>query len=226
MQVPAIRRIGGEQPISFEMLPPASTKENPHNARKHSRKQLAKLRGSLAEFGFITPVVIDENGQLLGGHARVAAAKELGIEAIPVVRASHLSEAQKRGFTVADNRLAQLASWNKESLKRELEFLSDLDIDCDFSAIGFDAAEVEFILERNVDANDRASAHPIPIEAPAISKPGDLWRLGEHLLYCGSAHPHQADAIIRCWQADTGADAIDGLTGERFYERERVARGR
>jgi ParB-like chromosome segregation protein Spo0J len=99
--------------ISFEMLPLSSIKSNPNNAREHDRKQLTKLVRSISKYGFNAPLVVDETNQLLCGHARVLAAARLGIEEIPVVRASHLSESQKRGYVLADNKLAELASWNR-----------------------------------------------------------------------------------------------------------------
>src|SRR5712692_3602540 len=128
--MPILRSPGsrGEHPISFEMLPLSSIKINLNNAREHSRKQLTKLARSIKKYGFITPAVVDEAGELLCGHARVSAAAQLGIQMIPAVRAWHLNESQKRAFLIADNRLAELASWNTKSLKRELQFLSELDI--------------------------------------------------------------------------------------------------
>jgi hypothetical protein len=173
--------------ISFEILPLASIRENPHNAREHDRKQLAKLSRSIEKFGFIVPVIIDESGELLCGHARVAAAKQLGLTTVPVIRASHLSESDKRAFIIADNRLAELASWNERLLRRELRFLSELDIDYDFSVIGFETAEVDFILDGDEESDDRADTLPTGLDVPAVSKPGDLWRLAEHLVYCGCA---------------------------------------
>jgi hypothetical protein len=103
-------------------------------------------------------VVVDETGELLCGHARVSAARRLKIQSIPAVRACHLSEAQKRAFVLADNRLAELASWNAKSLKRELQFLSELDIDYDFLALGFDTAEIDFILGDGDEGDDRTNA--------------------------------------------------------------------
>jgi hypothetical protein len=123
----------------------------------------------------------------LCGHARVLAARQLNIRAIPAVRASHLSESQKRAFVLADNRLAELASWNAKSLKRELQFLSELDIDYDFHALGFDTAQIDFILADGGEADDRADALPQTLDVPAVSRPGDLWQLEQHRLYCGSA---------------------------------------
>ena len=177
----------GDHPISLEMLRLSNIKENPNNAREHDRKQLAKIARSIKKHGFITPIVVDETGELLCGHARVLAARQLGIPTIPAIRARHLSESQKRGFVIADNRLAELASWNARSLKRELQFLSDLDIDFDFSAIGFDTPDVDFILEDGDEAGDNADALAQALEVLAVSELGDLWWLGEHRLLCGSA---------------------------------------
>jgi DNA modification methylase len=187
MQFLPVPQIRGGHSLAFEMLPLSGIKENPNNAREHDRKQLAKLARSIQKFGFNIPVVVDENGELLCGHARVCAARSLGYRAIPAIRVSHLSESQKRAFILADNRLAELASWNAKTLKRELQFLSDLDIDFDFSAIGFDTPDVDFILEDGDQADDRADT-PLPaFDVPAVSRLGDLWQLGEHRLYCGSA---------------------------------------
>jgi ParB-like chromosome segregation protein Spo0J len=146
--------------LSFVIIPLASIRPNPHNARDHSPKQIAKLMRSIQRFGFLTPLVIDDSNQLLCGHARLEAAKQLGYVVVPVVRAGHLSESEKRAFILADNRLAELASWNRKALGRELRFLSDLDIDFDFTSIGFETAEVDFILES--DCHQRREIHLKP----------------------------------------------------------------
>ena len=98
-----------------------------------------------------------------------------------VVRASHLSEPEKRAFMLADNELAELATWNETALRRELEFLSDLDIDFDSEAMGFDTAEVDVALQSDQDA--QAEQVPRITDAPAVTSPGDLWQLGEHTVY-------------------------------------------
>ena len=150
--IPPARRLGQTQ-ISLELVPLAGIRSNPHNAREHSQAQIAKLRQSIEKFGFTGPITIDERNGLLCGHARVEAAAQAGLTHIPAVRARHLSEAEKRAFIIADNRLAELGSWNQESLRRELSFLSDLDIDFDFGAIGFETPELDFIL--GVDESPR-----------------------------------------------------------------------
>jgi DNA modification methylase len=162
-------------------------KRSPYNARQHTAKQISKLARSIHKFGFISPAVIDEDWTLLCGHARVEAASRLGMREIPVVRTCHLSESDKRAFILADNRLAELASWNRKSLQRELAFLSELDIDFDFAAIGFDTPELDFILQGDDDVDDRADALPPATDLPPVTMVGDLWQLREHHLYCGSA---------------------------------------
>ena len=175
------------QPLTFECVPIERIKSSPHNARQHTSKQISKLARSIQKFGFVSPAVIDEDGTLLCGHARVEAARRLGMRTIPAVRTCHLSESDKRAFIIADNRLAELASWDQRGLARELHFLSELDIDYDFSALGFDTAEIDFILEGIDEASDRADALPKAMDLSPVSRLGDLWLLGDHRLCCGNA---------------------------------------
>src|SRR5262249_13539372 len=132
----------------------------------------------IQKFGFITPIVVDETGELLCGHARVLAARQLKIQAIPAVRASHLSESQKRAFVLADNRLAELASWNARSLKRELQFLSELDIDYYFLALGCENGEIHFF-PRGCGWG-RGPRHRLPPTArrPDLFQAGSSWAAG------------------------------------------------
>ena len=181
-----MRLLSARRPLSFECVQIDRIKKNPHNARQHDAKQISRLARSIKAFGFLSPVVIDEDGTLLCGHARVEAARQLGMRAIPAVRACHLSEADKRAFIIADNRLAELASWDKKGLARELHFLSELDIDYDFSAMGFDTAEIDVLLSIE-EADDRADMLPKRTDVSPISKRGDVWVLGDHLLCCGNA---------------------------------------
>jgi DNA methylase/ParB-like nuclease domain len=175
------------QTLTFECVPIDRIKASPHNSRQHTSKQISKLARSIQKFGFVSPVVIDEDGTLLCGHARVEAARQLGMRTVPAVRACHLSESDKRAFIIADNRLAELASWDQKGLARELHFLSELDIDYDFLALGLDTAEVDYILDGIDEVGDRADALPKPTILNPVSKVGDLWLLGDHRLCCGSA---------------------------------------
>jgi DNA modification methylase len=171
---------------SFELVDIAAIQTNPNNAREHDGRQIAKLTRSIEKFGFLTPILIDERSELLCGHARIEAARVLGIKKIPAVRVTDLTESQKRAFMLADNRLTELASWNKDALKRELSFFADPDIDFDFEAIGFDTADIDFILGDGEEP-DEPAATPILREIPAVSRSKDLWQLGEHRLCCGNA---------------------------------------
>jgi len=129
---------------------------------------------------------------------------------------------------LADNRIAQLASWDEPSLKAELQYLIDCDVEFNCAAIGFSTPEVNYILERADNLGGRAKKPRKQtrkqISALAVCKADDVWRLGDHSLHCGTAHLEQADAIIRRWQAEIGEDATDGLTGEPFPARERNRR--
>src|SRR5262249_439025 len=147
-----------------------------------------------------------------------------GLRAFPAIRVAHLSEPQKRAFMLADNRIAQLASWDETALRHELEYLVHCDIDFDFAATGFSGPEVNYILERADDHRARCKVSRRPRNAPVVSKPDDVWCLGDHWLRCGPTHPEQVDAIVRRWQAETGADAIDPVTRGQFNDRERALR--
>ena len=106
--------------MKIENLPVSALRPYARNARTHSRKQIRQIANSIERFGFCNPVLIDDDQQIIAGHGRVAAAKLLGIESVPIVRLSHLSEADKRAYILADNRLAEKAGWDKEILAIEL----------------------------------------------------------------------------------------------------------
>jgi 16S rRNA G966 N2-methylase RsmD len=178
----------GAGALSVEYLPPPALKPYPNNARGHSKRQLTKLGASIAEFGFVVPVLIDAGNGLIAGHARVEAANSLGLAAIPCIRIEHLSEAQKRAFILADNRLTELASWDSKLLASELQFLTDLEFDVELT--GFETAEIDLIIDGvdNPSKSDPADQAPAPLtNLPAVAGVGDLWLLGEHRVYCGDA---------------------------------------
>lgn len=166
----------------------AEIKANPRNARRHSKKQVQQIAASIAEFGFLVPVLVDEDDGILAGHGRVAAATLLGVRQVPTVRVAHLTAARKRAFVLADNRLAELAEWDEEILRIELMELSGLELDFEFEVTGFDTVDLD-----RLDGTGPQSA-PTPElveepdrEQPAVCAPGDLWQLGRHRLHCGSA---------------------------------------
>lgn len=174
--------------LAVESVPLSRIVKNANNARGHKPKQIEKLAQSIRKFGFLAPVVIDQADLLLCGHARVEAAQQIGLTAVPAIRVDHLSEVQKRAFMIADNRLAELASWDEALLKKELLFLTECDIDFDFSAIGFETPELDIILNGSsaTDVVEDRFPQASPDQEP-VSKPGSLWQLGDHHVYCGDA---------------------------------------
>jgi len=157
-----------------------------NNARTHSRKQVRQIANSIKRFGFNNPVLIDDKNQIVAGHGRVEAAKLLNLHAVPTVRLSHLSDTDKRAYILADNKLAAKAGWDREILAIELQGLIDLGVDIEVT--GFEAPEVDVILDDAREANDD-SAKPEDdtpdVPATAVTRPGDVWVLGQHRLVCG-----------------------------------------
>lgn len=155
------------------------------NARLHSKEQIKQLRASLREFGFVNPCIIDKDYNIIAGHGRVMAAKEEGIDSIPCVFAEHLTDAQKRAYILADNRLALNAGWDDEMLSVEL---SDLQANTfDLSLLGFSDAEMNKLMGGMENAKDDDFDVDAELQKPTLSKPGDLWLLGNHRLVCGDS---------------------------------------
>ncbi|NGQ93298.1 site-specific DNA-methyltransferase [Rhodobacter sp. HX-7-19] len=153
------------------------------NARTHSEAQVARLAGSIREYGFTNPVLVDGENGIIAGHGRVMAARQLGLTQVPVIELAHLTEAQKRAYILADNRLAEEAGWDRDLLAIEVADLAALGVDLD--GIGFDAREVDALLRRG-DADPEEDRIP-EVPAVPVSRPGDLWQLGPHRLLCGDA---------------------------------------
>jgi DNA modification methylase len=172
----------------IEPLPLEALRKNPRNARVHNERQITKLAGSIRAFGFLVPVIVDEGNLLLCGHARVEAAAQIGLATIPAVRIRHLNEARKRAFVIADNRLAELASWDEHILREELSFLDEVSVDFDFSIVGFETAEIDILLDPPVSSNGKDDRLPnAPVTDTPVTEPGDLWILDKHRLLCGDA---------------------------------------
>jgi DNA modification methylase len=174
----------------IEIRPVSQLKPYRNNARAHSKKQIRQIADSISRFGFNNPVLVDDAGQIIAGHGRVAAAKLLGLAGVPTLKLSHLTETEKRAYVLADNRLAEKAGWDKEMLTIELQALIDLDFDV--AITGFETPEVDIILDEAAEAAERPPAPEDHIPDPpapdkAVSRPGDVWRLGAHSLVCGSA---------------------------------------
>jgi hypothetical protein len=172
------------------------------NARTHSKRQLKQIAASITRFGFTNPVLIDDDNNILAGHGRVEAAKELGLATAPCVRLKNLSAAEKRAYVIADNKLALNSGWDVEILAGELQAL--IEIDFDICITGFENAEVDMILGAAAEASPQPTGpedeHVAPSAADeAITCAGDLWILGKHRLLCGDAKDHDCVArLVAC----------------------------
>ena len=158
-----------------------------NNARTHSPEQLAKLRSSLREFGFINPVIIDRDFSVIAGHGRIAAAKEEGITEVPCVFVDYLTEAQKKAYILADNRMALDAGWDEELLRIEIESLQGADFDVSLTGFGEDEIADLFAGDGEKDVKDDDFDLSAALEKAAFVERGDIWMVGRHRLMCGDA---------------------------------------
>lgn len=179
--------------VAIDSLVPAK-----RNARLHSPRQIGKIADSLRSFGFVNPVLVDGDLRVLAGHGRLAAARMIGMTMVPVLSIDWLDDAQKRAYVIADNRLAELARWDRDLLALELADLATLGIDIESS--GFAIREVELILDAAQPV--REDSPPEPEAGPAVCRVGDLWLLGPHRLLC--------------------ADALEAASWTRLMERDRA----
>jgi DNA modification methylase len=158
----------------------------PHarNARTHSDAQVAQIAGSIAEFGFVNPVLVGDDGVIVAGHGRIMAARKLGLDQAPVIVLAHLSPTQRRALMIADNQIASNSGWDDEMLAAELAALKEEDFDLDL--LGFDDAALDRLLADTIEATEVSDEAPEPPANP-ISRPGDVWICGEHRVVCGDA---------------------------------------
>jgi DNA modification methylase len=176
------------EPERLESMAVADLRPHDRNPRTHSKKQVAQIADSIRRFGFVNPVFVDGDGQVIAGHGRVEAAKLLGMKKVPVLRFEHMTEAEKRAYVIADNRLAELAGWDNDLLALELSAITELDGEFELALTGFDTAEIEALL--NGLDNEQSSAEEgveIDEQAPVVSRVGDMWQLGDHIIICGDA---------------------------------------
>lgn len=200
------------------------------NSRKHSQDQIARLRASIREFGFVNPVLTDGRMGILAGHARLEAAKAEGVERVPHISLGHLPEAKRKAYVIADNRLAELAEWDIELLALEAADATTAGIDLE--AIGFDEAELRELLGDDPTAgggDDGGGAQAGDDDAPAppkvaVSRPGDIWMLGDHRIMCGDGTDPAAVELLLA-----GERAVMAFTDPPYnvdYHGGKVERGR
>ena len=202
-----------------------------NNARIHSKEQINKLRSSLREFGFVNPVIIDREYNVIAGHGRIAAAREEGITQVPCVFVDHLTEAQKKAYILADNRMALDAGWDEDLLRVELEALEEMGYDLELT--GFDDKELAALFPAEEAKEDDFDVDA-ELQKPTFTKAGDVWTLGRHRLVCGDATDPavygvlmdgtKANLVITDppynvnYEGSAGKIQNDNMADEKFYE--------
>lgn len=204
-----------------------------NNARTHNAQQITKLRSSLREFGFINPVIIDREYNVIAGHGRILAAKEEGIEEVPCVFVDYLTPAQKKAYILADNRMAMDAGWDEELLRVEIEALQAESFDVGLT--GFDVKDIaELFAGEDGDARDDDFDVDEELQKPPVSKSGDVWLLGNHRLICGDSTKEETYAVLMDgkkanlvvtdppynvnYEGSAGKIQNDNMENDKFYQ--------
>ena len=186
---------------------PSELRPYPGNARTHSKRQIKLIGRSIERFGWTNPILVSDDNEVVCGHGRLEAAKLLGLERVPVVQLSNLSAAELRAYVIADNAIALKGGWDSDMLAIELQGLVAIGFDMELT--GFELGEIEVILdgaaEKTADADRADDDLPDDDGSPAISRLGDTWQLGSHLLVCGDARD---EAAYRAVLGDDQADVV------------------
>lgn len=221
----------GKTTTDMELVPIEKLVPYVNNARTHNASQIMKLRSSLREFGFINPVIIDRDYNIIAGHGRVMAAKEEKIDKVPCVFVDYLTEAQKKAYILADNRMAMDAGWDEQLLKVEIESLQAENFDV--SLTGFDEKELSDLFDSEKDAKDDNFDVDNELQKPTVTKAGDVWLLGAHKLVCGDSTKEETYKVLMGeqkanlvvtdppynvnYQGSAGKIKNDNLKNEQFY---------
>jgi DNA modification methylase len=185
-----------QYPAGVVLADVETLKPRARNPRTHSKKQLDQIAASIKRFGFVNPILVDKNNRIIAGHGRVEGAKLAGLKLVPTLLVSHLSEDEIRAYVIADNKLAENAGWDQQLLALELKELS-IELDFEITLTGFETPEIDLLIktlsgepppEPLVPAVDKA--------VPAVTRPGDLWLIGNHRLLCGDARDSEAYARL------------------------------
>lgn len=175
--------ISGSNHLQFKEMPISSIKIPERELRIHPKTQIKKIATSLESFGWMSPILVASDGTLITGVARLRAAQHLGLETAPVLEVHHLNDAEIRAYRIADNRLSEESNWNRNELRLELSELLDLELDLELT--GFEVGEIDVLFD---DAAEEASGTAnLEVPEAVVSRPGDVWKIGPHILICGDA---------------------------------------
>jgi DNA modification methylase len=181
---------GATRRLSIQYCEVKDLKPDPKNSRVHSKKQVRQIAKSIEAFGFNVPVLIDQNRQVIAGHGRIEACSLLGIGKVPTIALEGMTEAQIRAFMIADNRLTENATWDEKLLGEQLKTLSEIDLDFELEATGFETTEIDLLIEgiaSTAVASDPADQVPEVDTQVQVTREGDLWLLDGHRVLCGNA---------------------------------------
>ena len=179
-------------------LPLGSIVPDPNNPRSHSSAQIDAIARSIEAFGFNAPILVDRANRVIAGHGRYEAAKRLNLEDVPVIRLEHLSEQQAKAYMLADNKLTDRSSWDDRKVAIVLKELSDIALDFEIEATGFEPPEIDLMIQ-SLEPDDESTDSADNFEAaagPAVSRLDDLWTLGSHRLLCGDALDSHAYGVL------------------------------
>lgn len=179
---PVMENIG---PVVYRNIPELKPYKN--NARTHSKKQVKQIAASIAQFGFVNPVLLDEEDYIIAGHGRVEAARLLDMPQVPAIKIAHLTPEQIKAYRLADNKLAELAGWDDDILKIEFQHLQEFADVLDLTVTGFEVAEIDILLGNDDKAAEADAPFDDLVNPDPVSRPGDLWLMGNHKILCGSA---------------------------------------
>ncbi|MFA6550588.1 MAG: site-specific DNA-methyltransferase [Candidatus Gracilibacteria bacterium] len=180
------------QALAVEYIDISGIKTYKNNPKIHKSKQIQQIVESISEFKFNNPILIDENNIIIAGHGRLLAAEHLSMQRVPVIKLLHLSDAQKKAYRIADNKLTENGEWDFDLLKLEFAELEKLDLDFSLDITGFDVADIDVMLDssltdKEIKIDEKANAFPFIPENEVVSKQGDLWQLGKHRIICGNS---------------------------------------
>ena len=195
------------QNLRVEWLAISELKPDPRNPKQHCARQIRQIADSIKTFGCLVPVLIDRDNKILAGHGRVLALRGLGWVEVPAIRAEHLTPERARAFSIADNRLTELSSWDDRLLGEILHELSAVELDFSLEVTGFSVAEIDLRIEQssvlNTSRPDPADELATCIGEPPVTRRGDLWRAGRHLVRCGDALDSASyDSLMQGLRAD------------------------
>jgi len=175
--------------LQIEQTPILALRVQDRNARTHTKRQIRQIANSIKRFGFTNPILTDDSLQILAGHGRLEAARLLGMSTVPSIRLSHMSDAEKRAYVIADNAIALKAGWDRETLAIEMQELVDLGFEVELT--GFETAEIDLLLDEwkltCTESGEPEDECPTPGIVAPVSQHGDMWALGSHRLLCGDA---------------------------------------